>query len=292
MTGAPVAVRPPQYGATTWTLIRGLDLLPWPWGERLLASVFVLKAFVQVSRLRQALSWAAAQSVRGAARWRLALALLAHQGRAVARTAIVGLRAPETWRPSVEVRGEEHLRSARGGAILLGFHLGMPGADVALRLRGHRVRWLGGPRASPGWSRPAWRRLLDQDERLPAVAGVLGGAALRRACGVLRAGETLYVKADGGHGREAFRVPLPGGPLIVRAGWLVLRQHTHAPVFPVLSHGAGSSLIVTIYPPLPSDLASCEETLGRLLEDYTRRYPEQCYTLAFRPPGEAALLSP
>ena len=210
MTDAPVGDRPLQYGAATWTLIFGLDVLPWPWGERLLARVFVVKAFVQVSHLRQALRWAAAQPVRGAARWRLALALFAHHGRAVARSAIVGLRTPEAWRPYVEIRGEEHLRSARGGVILLGFHLGMPASDVALRMLGHRVRWLGGRRVSRGWSRPAWQPLAGQDNELVPAAGAAGGGVLRRACRVLLAGETLYLTADGGSGREAFRVPLPG----------------------------------------------------------------------------------
>lgn len=291
MTGAPAGARPSQYGAATWALILSLDVLPWPWGEHLLAWVFVVKAFVQVGHLRRALRWASAQPVRGAARWRLALALLAHHGRVVARSAIVGLRAPEAWRPYVEVRGEEHLRSAGGGVILLGFHLGMPGSDVALRMRGHRVRWLGGRRVSRGWSRPSWRPLLDQDGELGGAAGAAGGGVLRRACRALLAGETLFLTADGGHGREAFRVPLPGGPLVVRAGWLVLREHTQALVLPVLSHREGPAQIVTVHPPLPADLASCEKIVGCLLEGYTRRFPEQCYTLAFRTPSEAALLT-
>jgi lauroyl/myristoyl acyltransferase len=185
----------------------------------------------------------------------------------------------------VRIRGEEHLRSASGGAILLGFHLGMPSSDVAIRTLGHRVRWLGGRRASRGWSRPAWRPLVNQDNELSIVVGPAGAGVLRRACRVLLAGENLYLTADGAEGREAFRVPLPGGPLVVRAGWLALREHTRAPVLPVLSHREGPAQIVTIHPPLPADLASCETVVGRLLEDYTRRFPEQCYTLAFpRPP--------
>jgi len=283
--------RPEQYGAAAWVLILSLDMLPWPWGERLLALTFVLKACVQVSCLRQALRWAGAQSLSGARRWRLAMALLAHHGRALARSAIVGLRSPEAWRPYVKIRGEEHLRSARGGAILLGFHVGMPGSDIALRVAGQHVRWLGGNRVSRGWSRPAWRPLVDGDDELEIDAGPLGGGVLRRACRVLLAGEHVYLTADGGVGREAFRVPLPGGPLVVRAGWLALRTHTQAPVLPVLSHREGPTHVVTIHPPLPADLVSCEMILGRLFEDYTRRFPEQCYTLAFPPPGGTTALA-
>ena len=116
------------------------------------------------------------------------------------------------------------------------------------------------------------------------AAGAAGGGVLRRACRVLLAGESLFLAADGGRGREAFRVPLPGGPVVVRAGWLALREQTQAPVLPVLSHREGPAQIVTVHPPLPADLASCEKIVGRLLDDYTRRFPEQCYSLAFRRP--------
>jgi lauroyl/myristoyl acyltransferase len=284
--------RPPQYSPLVWALMLALDVLPWPWGERFLAGVFVAKSFVQVSQLRGALRWASARSAGHRARWRLALATSAHHGRAVARSAIVGLRDPATLRPSLVLRGEEHLRSASGGVILLGFHLGMPNSDVALRQMGHRVRWMGGRRILGLWTRPAWQPYLDQNEDLVIVEGPgAQGGVLRRACRALLDGETLYVTADGGRGREAFRVPLPGAPMVVRAGWLTLREHTGATVLPVLAHREGSSHIVTIHPPLPADLVASAETLGRLLEEYTRRFPEQCYRLAFPPAGNASALA-
>jgi hypothetical protein len=191
-------------------------------------------------------------------------------------------------RPSLVLRGEEHLRSASGGVILLGFYLGMPNTDVALRLMGHRVRWLGGRRILGLWTRPAWQPYLDQSEDLVIVEspGARGGV-LRRACRALLDGETLYLTADGGGGREAFRVPLPGAPMVVRAGWVTLREHAGATVLPVLAHREGSSHVVTIHPPLPADLVASAAALGRLLEDYARHFPEQCYTLAF-PLGEDA----
>ncbi|MBI1725842.1 MAG: hypothetical protein HYR50_01085 [Candidatus Rokubacteria bacterium] len=273
--------RPPQYSPLVWALMLALDVLPWPWGERILAGVFVVKSFVQVSKLRGALRWASARSAGRRDRWRLALATCAHHGRAVARSAIVGLRDPATLLPFLVLRGEEHLRSASGGVILLGFHLGMPNNDVALRLMGHRVRWLGGRRIRGLWTRPAWQPYLDQRDDLVIVKGPgARGGVLRRACRALLDGETLYVTADGA-GREAFRVPLPGAPMVVRTGWVTLREHAGATVLPVLAHREGSSHVVTIHPPLPADLVASAAALGRLLEEYARHFPEQCYTLAF-----------
>lgn len=269
-----------------------LDILPWPWGERMLTGFFAARAFLQVGRLRQALRWIAAHPGGRRGRWRRAVSICAHHGRVVARLAALGLRDPVALRPHLVIRGEEHLRSVSGGAILLGFHLGMPIADVLLRMLGHRVRWLGGPRASGRWSTPPWRAFLDQDEDLVLRAGSGQAGALRRACQALLDGQKVYVTADGvigGGGREAFRVPLPGGALVVRSGWLTLRQHTRAAVLPVISHREGRRQVVTVHPPLPEDAAGCEKALGRLLEAFVRRFPEQCYSLVFRNPSETAL---
>lgn len=269
-----------------------LDLLPWPWGERILTGLFAVRAFVQVRRLRQARRWVAAQPGGARGRWGLAVSICAHHGRVVARLAALGLRDPAALRPCLVIRGEEHLRSVTGGAILLGFHLGMPIADVILRMLGYRVRWLGGQRASGRWSTPAWRPFLDPNEDLVLSAGGGQAGVLRRACQALLEGEKAYVTADGvigGSGREAFRVPLPGGPLVVRSGWLTLRQHTRAAVLPVICHREGRRQVVTIHAPLPEDAAACEKALGRLLEAFTRRFPEQCYSLVFRNPAETAL---
>jgi len=111
-------------------------------------------------------------------------------------------------------------------------------------------------------------------------------------------GKTVYMMADGGSGTEAFRVPLPGGPAFIRSGWLTLRRQTGAPVLPVFTHLEGRAQIVRVHPPLPSgepdparDLEACRDVLERLLVDYLRRFPEQCYSLAFRPPEDAELLA-
>lgn len=291
--------RPEQYPRVTWLLMLGLDLLPWPWGEEILRGLFVAKALVEPSRLRQALRWAGAHSSGGRARFELALATCAHHGRVVARSALIGLRDPEQLRPHLLVRGEEHLRAAPRGAILLGFHLGMPNSDVALQMMGHAVTWLGGWRASRGWAREAWRPLIEPTRSLSLSEGKLSwGAVLARARQVLLEGGAIYMTADGGAGREEFRVPLRGGPLFVRSGWRILRDRTAAAVLPVLAHSEGRMHVVTIHPPLPDlrrdpDLHACREVLGRLLTEYVARFPEQCYTLAFRLPEEsAALLSP
>jgi lauroyl/myristoyl acyltransferase len=284
--------RPPRYSAGAWAAMHVLDLLPWPWGEDLMACGFIVKGIVRSSRLRAALKWASAQpGSRGPGRWRLAMALCAHHGLAVARSAAVGLRDPESLRSSVAVRGAEHLGARSGGAILLGFHLGMPNGDVMLRLMGHRARWLGGGREAGGWARAVWQPFLDTSGELVLDEPGARGGVLRRACRALLDGEIVCMTADGGAGREAFRLPLPGGPLIVRSGWLSLREHGRAAVLPVLTHREGRTEVVTIHPPLPADVGACWAVLLRLLQDYVRRFPAQCYRLAFGPTVEARVVS-
>lgn len=98
----------------------------------------------------------------------------------------------------------------------------------------------------------------------------------------------MCITADGPVGAEAFRIPLPGGPAIIRSGWLALRRHAGAPTLPILSHLEGRRQIVTIHPPLPEpqtdpvgDALACRDVLSPLLWDYVRRFPEQCRSLAF-----------
>lgn len=293
--------RPAQYSQAVWLLARALDPLPWPWGEDILARLFVARAFVRIRRLREALAWASDQPHASRRRWRLALSLCAHQGRFVARTMLLGMRHPDEFRRRLVVRGEEHLRAAGERIILLGFHLGPPNSDVALRLMGHDLTLIGARRASRGWSREAWlpfqggRQHLALPDGYPLPFSLLG-ALLYEARRIVLDGGTIQMTADGG-GREAFRVPLPGGPLVVRSGWIALRQHTNATVLPVLAHLEGRRQVVTIHSPLPgpdpdpaSDLVACREILARLLTDYVQRFPKQCYMLAFRPPWDSAII--
>ena len=282
--------RPAQYRPALWALLLVLDVLPWPWGEDIAARLLMVAGISQRSRRRRAVAWASYQS--GRRPWSLALALCAFRGRCVARSALLGLRRPEDLRRHVVVRGAEHL-AAPGGAILLGFHVGPPNADVALRALGHQLAWLGGLRASRGWSRAAWRPFLDPSEHLSAEGGEeFWVGLLHRARRILLAGGRLFIVADSHRGREAFRVSLPGGPMIIGEGWLSLHRQTGARVLPVLSHLEGRAQIITIHPPLPPwggdpvlEMRARQEILGRLLNDYVRRFPEQCPARVFPGPG-------
>lgn len=277
--------RPWNYSRPLWALTIGLDLLPWPWGEDLLAHLFAAVALVRGSRRRATFAWASQQPDRRA--WRLAPAVSAFRGRWVARSALLGIRHPDDLRRQVAVRGEEHLAAA-GGAILLGFHLGPPNVDVALRSLGHRVAWLGSARRSRAWSRDAWRPLLDPKDNLcPPDGDRFWPAYLYRARRLLLDGGALFILADSWVGREVFRVPLPGGqPLIIRGGWLNLWRQTGVRVLPVTTHLEGRIQVITIHAPLPTlgpdhanEPSAWLGVLCSLIKDYVRRFPEQCPVL-------------
>ena len=105
-------------------------------------------------------------------------------------------------------------------------------------------------------------------------------ARLYQARAILREGGHVFVNADG-DGERGFTIELPGRPIVLRHGWLGLRDATGAPVLPVLSHFEERRHVVTLHPPLPVDADAWRRSLGALLEDYVRRFPEQCYSLAF-----------
>ena len=240
--------RPGSYSPVVWALILALDALPWPWGEEILAGCFVARTFVRRGRFRQALAWARAQPDSSVPPRRLARALCAYHGRFVARSALVGMRDPDTVRRHVAVRGEEHLAAAGTGANLLGFHLGPAQSYLALRARGHHLIWVGGRGASPGWA-PAIRERYQRDHGdllLPDVP-YAWERRLYTARQILKAGRSVFISADGA-GAMAFSVPLPGGPAAIGTGWLLLRQSTKAPVLPVLSHLEGRTQVVTAFP--------------------------------------------
>jgi lauroyl/myristoyl acyltransferase len=275
-----------------------VDLLPWPWGEQIVAGVFAVAAMLRANRRRSALAWASQQPGRRA--WPLAIALCGFLGRWAARLKLLGLRDPGDLRRRVVVEGEEHLTAGAPGVILLAFHIGPPNADLGLKVLGHRlnsVTW--GQRDRPGWWSAAWDAMFEANPDLcPGGSTDRWLGVLYQARRILQRGGTIYIMADG-NGREVARIPLPGGPAIVRAGWLNLHRHTGARVLPILTHLRGRTQVITIHPALPMtgpDPSGVEppwlETLASLLRDHVRRYPEQCFGLAFRrqfaagqPPG-------
>jgi len=284
-------VRPISYSPAVKAVNRGLNLLPWPWGEDMMALLGVVQAFARVSRLRRALRWAAAQpGARG--RWGLALSLLSHHGRFIAMEALVGIREPEALRRHLIVEGEEHLIKAaeKGGTLLLGFHLGPSHVPLALRVIGHRVTLVGDLEHSGRRPGATWLPFLNPSESLSISGRKPGGrlGGLYQARRLLLDGGTLFITADGPFGSEAFRVPLPGGAMVIRSGWLALRGHTRAPTLPVLTYLDGRKRVVTIHAALPAveadparDMAVCRAALSPLLEEYVQRFPEQCRSLAF-----------
>ena len=281
--------RPAIYSRPLWTLLVALDVLPWPWGEDILAALFAAVGLVRGTRRRTVMAWAAQQS--GRRDIRLAAAVSAFRGRWVARSALLGVRRPEDFRRHVAVVGEERLAEAPGPTILLGFHLGPPNADVALRILGHPMAWLGTTRLAPAWSREPWRSFLDPRENLsPPDDEWFWPGYLYRARRMLLDGGTLFIMADSWVGRELFRVPLPGGPAVIRSGWLTLRRQTGARVVPVSTHLEGRTQIITVHPPLPEPRDGDDDAPDRwraivseLMADYLRRFPDQCPVLAFPP---------
>jgi len=283
-----------------WAVLLALDRLPWPWGEEILARCFAARAFGDVGRLRQALAWAAAHRPTTWSRWALALRAHACRGRFVARSAFTGMRDLEALRQLVRLRGDERVAAAGRGVIFLGFHLGPTRPDLALRLAGHRITWIGavGTRVGGRRTASAWPREIQQlfevssePETEQAAAWSPGQPARVRALyhahRILSRGGNVFITAEG-PGTTAFEVPLPGGEAHIRAGWLLLRELTGAPVLPVLSHMEGRVQVVTVHPALPPvdgdphrDLAVCRDVIGALVREHVRRFPEQCYLLAF-----------
>jgi len=264
-----------------------LDALPWPWGEDILAGLFAVIAFARPSRQRRAITWALQHSSRRT--WSLAWAACAFRGRWVARSALVGVRRPDDLRQRIEIRGEEHLAPTSTGTILLGFHVGPPVADVALRVQGHRLAWLGGRRVSRAWRRATWRPLLDQAETLSPSGSVrFWAGSLYRARRILLDGGTVFMMADGWglRGRPALRVTVTGGAVVIMPGWLTLWRQTGARVLPVLTHLAGRTQVVAVHPPLERDGGGEDawpERLSSIVRAYVDRFPEQCPNLLFPP---------
>jgi lauroyl/myristoyl acyltransferase len=254
----------------------------------LLASLAVLDGACRRNRLRLALEWAAAQGIRGAARWRLAFAILANHGRFVADEAMLGLTSATALRRTTVLRGAEHLEALSGGAVLLGFHLGPPRTSWVLQALGYPVTPAARFDGASTNRRMAAAVQSGALVRLPQAAPVARTQGLHRLLTTLRNGGLVYITADGPFGREAFRIQLPGRPLIVRAGWLSLRRQARVPVVPVLAVRDGGNRVIVVHSPLPAvdpdasrDTAACRAALGPILLDYVRRHPAQCRYLVF-----------
>ena len=261
-------------------------------GEASLAFGALAQGITSSARRRQALAWVAAQPGPRRSDWLLACSLLAFRGTCMASMEQLGVRDLAALRARTTIEGVERLEGTTqlGGVLLLGFHLGPYVDPVVLRSHGYRATvavrtqrrhgshdptswWLHPPEDLVLFPNPTWRlRALYE---------------LRRR---LLAGRTVYLAADGLHGTEAFRIDLPGAPLVLRTGWMILRRSTGATTFPLLSRREGRRIVVTIHPPLPDpapdlsdDRAACRARLTPLLEDYVRRFPAQCFSLALQP---------
>jgi len=274
------------------TLIWCADWLPWPYSEDLIVAAYRLRWFVRPELRRRAERWAEHHATETGRRREIARGLVANLGRFVAMDSLAGLHDPEVRRRHLRIDGEHHLRGALalGGAVLVGFHAGPPGAPLLLRLAGHHVAFAGG-RSHRRFIRDAWRPYLDPTDHLK-FSESLGLAA--RAAGLLRARELLigggaiYITADGS-GREIAHLEIPGARVSIRSGWWTLREQTGVPIVPVLVHLEGRTQVLTIAEPLPPagtasvmDLQGCLDYLGGLLRAHVRRHPEQCVGYALR----------
>lgn len=264
-----------------------LRRLPPALSRHLLAILSVCDGLVRFARFRRTLAWAALQGASGWTRWQLAVAVLANHGRFVADEAAIGVANSDDLCKGTVIEGAEYLSAASEGAILLGFHLGPPRTWLVLRELGYPVRIAGRLEAARG--NPAWREAFEMQEavRLPAGDTVGRLSGLYRIRKLLLDGALVYITADGPFGREAFRIELPGGLLVVRIGWLALRRQTRVPVLPLLVHRDRGRRVIVVHPPLPDpdedperDAARCKAALAPLIEAYVRRYPDQCRYVA------------
>jgi lauroyl/myristoyl acyltransferase len=273
--------------------IQALARLPWPVGLDVLGAAGVVYGVARQRPLRLALDWAVRQPpCLQREVWRVSLSLLANASRYLGNETLLVVGHPAAIQRRFVLEGEAYLHDAarRSGVILLGFHLGPPVAPLALRIHGYRMAVAGSQDNPVGWPlrRATWGRFLEPGED-PFIlvserdARVAGLYRLRQR---LLDGKIVCTMADG-LGTEVARVPLPGRDLILRAGWFVLRRSTGVPTLPLLTHSEGRRIVVTIHPPLPAphqdrgmDLAACRDALAAILQDYVRRFPGQCSSLA------------
>jgi lauroyl/myristoyl acyltransferase len=273
-------------------VLRAARWLPPPALATAFAGMGIAQGLLRPSRARHAYRWARALEPRMVRRWRLAGSVLASRGLALVWSSLPALESPEAFRHRVTLEGRDHLAAAtrQGGTILLGFHA-LPGvATLALAVHGHRLVPTGMARAFKGWTLagPSWGPILEDWEACVLWDDERSGASgLARARRLLLSGATVHLAADGPSGREVFRIPLPAGVLVVRAGWWTLRRLTRATTLPVLAHREGCRLVVRVHAPLPNpvddpgaDRAACLAAPAPLIHEQVRRAPEQCAALA------------
>ncbi len=266
-----------------------LRRLPRPASEGLLAALAVGDGIVR-GRFRDAVRWSAAQ---GAGAWGsawMATRLLANHGRYAAAEAMIGIDEVGDVAEGVVITGREHLDIQQGGAMLLGFHLGPPRAWLALRVAGYRVRMVA--RFENVKQDRRWDDALASSDliRMSAESPSARVGTLYRIRRLLSDNALIYMTGDGPFGREAFRIDLPGNPLVVRTGWLALRRQTRVPTVPVFMHEESGRRVIELHPPLPAvqpdaaaDAEACRAALTPIVADYVQRFPAQCRWLAFPP---------
>ena len=279
--------------AAILAVVRQAARCPRRTAERLVGGAGVAAGVLEPWRVRSAYAWATAHGQRGIRRWRTTLRILEYRGLRLLEHWAPTIESPAALRQRVVLEGRARLDASMGRpTILLGFHLGSSLSRWGLAVHGYDCLLAGdGVWSFRGHAAPqaGWREVPETEAVVSPGAGpVERSIVLYRLRALLLAGRTVRLLGDGADGRELFRVPLARGSLVVRAGWWLLRRQTEAVTLPVLAHQERSSVVVTVHQALPpligdpeEDLARCRAMLEPLVQDFVRRYPEQCLPWIF-----------
>jgi hypothetical protein len=273
-------------------LLRTARQLPSGVGVGLVVAAAIGQALLDPRRLSRAIRWVSAHRVGVRARAAAFVGLLVNRGRSLAWATGIGETDRGASREAVTIEGRARLdeAAARGGVLVVTFHLGPGSTARALRECGYSVV-VGGagyrfvaPNASIAWEtlppaiRVPWR---DTDSRATGLYEL--ARALRRGSVVVLPADAL----DGG--RVEFSLALCGRVLDVHSGWFTLRRLTNAPTFLVLHawRKRNRGRVVMVHPPLPApvadverDRAACHAYLFDALRHFVVAHPEQCVSLA------------